>query len=728
MYCKWKWARKFFKSSKDFIKVRVSAEKNILDFNDKEFRIIENPARLRLLVDEKTFLRPGWYLLKGQIKRNGRDFQLKLIIQNNSFTRKQFLPVTCKGTLLELIYIPKNVQEIYLEIYAQPGSFEFTEVFTLQPVSNLERIYRMYKRILFFFQKKFEKKRKILGLSFKTLLSNLNYAYELVNRIRDCSFSIDYQTWIRSFDELTEEDIKSIKRDIKKNNLKLFFIIFIQQSQNSELIKRTCKSLNEQLYKNFKFEILTKNFFYQIRDYLKLYNLENSYIILLKPGTLLRPHSLYWLAKAIETSKPDLIYSDHDFYFPNDKIERFNPWFKPDFSLELLRSMNYIDFTFAVKAEVFNKILNIINIGDVLNFDSHFLLFKIIESIPFERIYHIPALLFHLPPPCLYLSGELYFKNDPVNDHLKRLGVEANLELIKPFRYKVVYLIKKKGKISILIPTKNNLKILKRCIESILNKTTYSNFEIIVIDNQSEDKRTLKFYQSLSKEDKIRILRYDKPFNYSAMNNWAISLAQGDAVLFLNDDTEVITPEWLEVMLGCLEQPKVGAVGVKLLYPDGTIQHAGVVMGPGGCAEHVFKGLDGNASGYLDRAILQQDYLVVTAACMMTWKEVFFNLGGFDEVNLPINFNDVDYCLKLREAGYRVIFTPYVELYHHESLTKKRNHLEVIQQQSKREANFIRAKWEKYIKKDPFYNPNLNYNKPDFKLNPFPEIEKPWEV
>lgn len=667
------------------------------------------------MTDKDDYFPEGWCLIKGVLKRSGKNMNAKLIINDEKYV----IPVSCKGTILELIKIPSKIKEILLEPMNSIGEFKIVEDFTIKPIGKIERIYRMLRRVLFFFHKRFKHKRKILGLSYYTLIFNLKQAYELANKIRDCDLTLDYSRWIEFFDKLTKEDRKSIEKDVKRSNLDVVFKVLIN-NKNDRDIEKTAQSLEVQLYKSFAMNILENRINIQLDEFLVKGNTKKTYFLFLKSGTVLSPHALYWIAKVAKVSNADLIYTDHDYITLEN--ERVNPYFKPDFSLEYLRATNYIDSAFAVRAEVLSKI-KAIDMVEILNWNLHSLLLKIAEKT--TKIEHIPAVLFHLPLISIN-NKDLSSDYNPVKERLTRMQVSATVEKIDFKNYKVIYHVKNNPLISIIIPTKNQLSILKKCIESIIKKTTYDNYEVLLVDNQSNDLEAIEYLRNLTNNPKIRVFGYDKSFNFSAINNFAVSKAQGEVLLFLNNDTEVITSQWLEIMLGCLQQSDVGAVGAKLYYPNGKIQHAGVVIGPGGCADHAFKYLNKEENGYMNRAILQQEYSAVTAACMMTWKNLFIKIGGFDEVNLPVNFNDVDYCLKLREAGYRIIFTPYVELYHYESLSRGEDLSPESKKRAKRESDFIRKKWQKYIEYDPFYNPNLNYNKPDFNLNSFPKIRKPW--
>ncbi|MDW7998700.1 MAG: glycosyltransferase family 2 protein [Thermodesulfovibrio sp.] len=703
------------------MKLTIIPQNNIIfDPEKKLYKVTATPARCKLLIDRKESFPDGWFLIKGILKRKGQTLKLKLIFQNDNIKKEQYLPVSCKGTILELIKIPPKTKEIFLELMNLVGEFEIVENFSLKPVNSLERIYRMFRRVLFFFQRRFNYQRKIIGLSYYTPLINLQKAYELANKIRDCESEIDYSEWIERFDKLKQTDIKKIIKDLKKSKINVKFYILIYDNDHIKLNK-TISSLEKQLYRNFEFKFLNDK---SKAEFERLINLisENAYFIFLKAGIILPIHSLYWIAKEAESSDIDLIYTDHDYIDYENK--RFNPCFKPDFSLEYLRSNNYIGFAFAVKAKIISKIENL-SIEEIYGYNSHSLLLKIAEKTTPSKIKHIPTILFHFPEQ-FKINDEILLNKNPVKEHLERLKVSASVERIDSKNYKVIYHLRDKPLISIIVCTKDQFLILKNCIESILEKTTYSNYEIILVDNQSTEENTLGYLKSLLNIPKIKLLNYNKPFNFSAINNFAVTKTNGEVLVFLNNDTEIITPMWLEIMLGCLQQPNVGAVGVKLYYPNGRIQHAGVIVGPGGCADHAFKGLEKTDRGYMDRAIIQQEYSAVTAACMMTWKNLFIKVGGFDEENLPISFNDVDYCLKLKEAGYRIIFTPYVEIYHYESLSRGKDFSYEAQIRSKREADYIRKKWTKYIEYDPFYNPNLNYKRLDFSLNLFPKLKKPW--
>ncbi len=249
---------------------------------------------------------------------------------------------------------------------------------------------------------------------------------------------------------------------------------------------------------------------------------------------------------------------------------------------------------------------------------------------------------------------------------------------------------------------------------------------MLIVDNQSAEAETLAWFDAISADSRVKVIRFDAPFNFSAINNAAARQAQGEVLCLLNNDTQVISPGWLEEMVSRLLQPRVGVVGAKLYYADGRVQHAGDAVGPGGLADHLHSRLPGDAPGYCDRAVLAQALSAVTAACLVTRRDLYERLGGLNEADLAVAFNDVDYCLRVREAGWQVHFTPYAELYHLESVSRGKDDNPEKQARAAAEAAYMRKRWAQVLEHDLFYNPNLNYRRPDFSLGHAPRVETPW--
>ena len=260
--------------------------------------------------------------------------------------------------------------------------------------------------------------------------------------------------------------------------------------------------------------------------------------------------------------------------------------------------------------------------------------------------------------------------------------------------------------VSIIIPTRDSHDLVKRCVESIYNLTEYPNYEVIIVDNQSTEKQSIEYFRSLDREGLARVIHYDYPFNYSAINNFAVGHARGKVICLLNNDTEIISPGWLTEMVSHALRPEIGAVGAKLLYGNGQIQHAGVIVGIGGIGGHVYRYRDGTDTGYFSRMCVTQNLSVVTAACLVIRRDVYLEVAGMDE-KLEVAFNDVDFCLRVREAGYRNLWTPYAVLYHHESLSRGSDDTVKKYMRFLGELKFIERRWAGKLDYDPYYNPNL---------------------
>ena len=353
----------------------------------------------------------------------------------------------------------------------------------------------------------------------------------------------------------------------------------------------------------------------------------------------------------MNVAKADCFYTDEDTVYGTAFI---NPHFKPDWSPDLFRNCNYITNFFGVKSDLLEKIGRWSSRYD--------LLLKASELA--KNIVHIPKILFHVREDITDIDEVA------LNDHLKRINLTGAVKkgLLDKSR-KIEYILADAAKVSIIIANKDSSQVLEKCISSINKKSSYRNFEIIIVENGSVEPETFAYYEEISASPAVRIIKWTEPFNFSAVNNYAARHASGDVLLFLNNDVEVISQDWLERMLEYAVRKDIGCVGAKLYYPDDTIQHGGVTVGLGGVAGHSYNGFKREADGYFGRLKLVQNLSAVTAACVMIRKEVFEEVGGFEE-GYPLAFNDVDLCLKIRKHGYLIVWTPFAELYHYESITR----------------------------------------------------------
>lgn len=448
-----------------------------------------------------------------------------------------------------------------------------------------------------------------------------------------------------------------------------------------------------------------------------------EFVGLLDHDDVLAPNALFEIVKALNAYPDiDVLYTDEDKIRGEGILEHFQPHLKPDFNLDLLRSNNYICHFFVVKKSLQEQAG-----GFRREFDGaqdYDFIFRCTEKA--KHIYHIPEILYHWrthqsstadnPQSKLYAfeAGKR-----AIEANLKRSGLNGQVSHTKDYGfYRVKYPVKGKPLVSIIIPNKDAKEDLEKCINSVLNTSSYENYEILIVENNSVTDEIFDYYKKLSQNPKIRLLRWKKEFNYSAINNYAASRAKGEYLLFLNNDTEVITPDWIEEMLGICQREGTGAVGAKLYFGNNTIQHAGTIIGIGGIAGHMFVDMPRERSGYMHKASIIQDLSAVTAACMMVKRGVFEETGGFEE-KLSVAFNDVDLCLRIREKGYLVVYNPYVELYHYESKSRGAEDSKEKVRRFQTEIEFMRCRWETLLKKgDPYYNKNLSIVKWNYSLRP----------
>lgn len=453
------------------------------------------------------------------------------------------------------------------------------------------------------------------------------------------------------------------------------------------------------------------------------------YLSFLDHDDELRPHALLEVAEAIVRNPGvGLLYSDEDKI--DGQGRRFHPNFKPDWNPDLLRSQNYICHLSTIRTDLVREVGGL-RVGFEGSQD-HDLVLRCIERLAPGQIHHIPKVLYHWRA----IEGSTALARDAkdyaaeagaraVQEHLDRIGSGACADMLPHGHYRVRWpLPEPVPKASLVIPTRDKVDLLRVCLESILGKTTYADFEIVVVDNQSSDPEALAYLAHLASHEKVRVLRYDAPFNYSAINNWAVQQCDGTIIGLLNNDIEIITPGWLEEMVSHAIRPEVGAVGAMLYYPSGTIQHAGVILGIGGVANHAYLGMPRGYPGHGARALVAQNLSAVTGACLVVRREVYTRVGGLDE-RLAVAFNDIDFCLRIREAGHWNVWTPFAEMYHHESASRGQDLTEEKRARFEGEVMRMQGRWRVQLEADPAYNPNLTLSTPDFGLARPPRTSSP---
>ncbi len=554
----------------------------------------------------------------------------------------------------------------------------------------------------------------------------------------------NYKIWIKN----NEPDDKEIEeqRNYKFEYEPKISIIVPMYNTKEKYLKELIDSIINQTYKNW--ELCLSDGSDEKKDYVeRLVNAderikykflnankgisENSnealklatgdYIALLDHDDILPAFSLFEVVKTINTDKEaEFIYTDEDKLL-EEKENRMGPHFKQDYAPDTFMSYNYICHFSIFKKNLMERIGEFRKEFD--GSQDYDIIFRATEQA--NRIIHIPKILYHwrINENSVALSAEAKpyayeAAKKAIKAHLNRIGLNANVEDTRIIGlYKVNYEIVGTPKVSIIILNKDHKKDLKRCIDSILEKTTYENYEIIIVENNSKTKEIFKYYKELEKNEKIKIVEYkEQGFNYSRLNNFGVKNATGDYIVLLNNDTEIITKDWIETMVGNCQRKDVGIVGAKLLYENDTVQHVGVVLGLTGVAGHVNLGIGADEIGYMGRNIITQNYSAVTGAMLMISKEDYEKIGGLDE-EFPVAYNDVDLCLKIRKLGKVVVMNPFVEAYHYESKTRGYEITEEKKRRLEEDTKRLKNKWKDvFEKEDPYFNINFRHDIPAMRI------------
>lgn len=565
----------------------------------------------------------------------------------------------------------------------------------------------------------------------------------------------DYHAWIRRYDTLSDPSRAFLRARLEKFPQKpLISLVVAIHDPNPEWFEECIESVRKQIYPYWELCIAdnastnsavssTLKHYEQNDARIKvIYHpntidlataansaldiVQGEWIAILNPEDLLSEDALFWVANIVN-KKQDvaLMYSDEDQLDAHGN--RTMPYFKCDWNQELFYSHHMLAHLAVYRAAVLREMG-----GFRAEFESAYsydLALRFIERLASPQIHHIPRILCHVRTPN-HPTGASDSDSDvqmdglrALNAHLQRRHIPAIAEPNGAY-YRVRYALPDDHPlVTLIIPTRNGLQLLRQCITSIIEKTTYQNYEILIVDNNSDDAATLQYLDELEKKSHARILRDNRPFNYSALNNNAVLHAHGEFVGLLNNDVEIITPDWLSEMIAIAAQPGIGAVGARLWYPDNTLQHAGVILGLGGIAAHSHKHLPRQKTDQFVRVSCTQNLSAVTAACLIVRKSIYEQVGGLNEQDLQVAFNDVDFCLRILEAGYRNVWTPHAELYHHESATRGYENTPEKMARFRAEIEYMKRRWHHLLINDPAYNPNLTLDREDFSLADPPRQE-----
>lgn len=554
----------------------------------------------------------------------------------------------------------------------------------------------------------------------------------------------DYHKWI-FYNEPTKSELKKQRKEKLEIEPKISIIVPMYNT-DVKYFKELVNSLINQTYKNWelcladgskernknienickkdkriKYKFLNENRGIAGNTNAALELAQGDYISLLDHDDLLPVFSLYEIVKCINDNKDvEFIYTDEDKIMEK---KRFEPHFKPDFAIDTLRSVNYICHFSTFKKELMDKLGGFrAEFNGAQDYD---IILRMSEQT--DKIVHIPKILYHWrvhpnstaastageAKPYAFEAGK-----KAIESHLERVDLKAKVEHGYSLGiYRTIYEVIGNPKVSIIIPNMDHIEELKVCINSILSKTTYSNYEIIIVENNSKKDETFEYYKQIEQNEKIKVIYYpEKKFNYSKIINFGVKEATGEYIMQLNNDTELITKNWLEELIGYAQRKDIGAVGVKLYYPDNTIQHDGVIIGIGGVGGHIMKNLPKDQRAYFARDTFVQNLSAVTAACIISRKEIYEEVGYMDE-NFEVAFNDLDFCLKIREKGYLIVIDPYVELIHYESKSRGYEDTPEKIKRFQGEIEKFKEKWKEILEKgDPYFNKNFRLDTENYEI------------
>lgn len=740
---------------------------NVVRTENKEFYWKSVGIDPQLEIKNISRLKKGWVYICILINYNNPNVTSKLYVDFGEgvsekttyiFSKKE------KGKIEAIVNLTATPIYIRFDPMEEEGLFDIQNIRFTQ-ISSFGACVRMIRRINKESSFSDHSLSKIIGKNF-TRIKKKGFQGMMVNLSKDYIKSIEstltdyysYSQWIKLYGTISLARQDSILKTI--NNLsykpKLSILMPVYNTP-IKYLRKALDSVLAQLYPHWELCIADDaSTQVEVRDVLADYAemdqrikivycsfnshisaasnsalelASGDYIALFDHDDELSKDALYHVAIAInDHPEADILYSDEDKI--DAKGNRYEPHFKPKWNRELFYSVNYISHLSVIRSSL---------IRDVRGFRKGFegsqdydLLLRCLDQITEDRIFHIPYILYHWRA----IEGSTAF-DEGEKPYATEVGIKALTEhLIKrepsisvkngplPTTYRIENKKKITEKVSLIIPTRNGFQLLRQCVKSIVKKTRYKNYEIIIVDNGSDDGQTLEYLRHLDSTGHARILEYDKPFNYSEINNFAVRHALGQIIGLVNNDIEVISSNWLTEMLSYARRSDIGAVGAKLYYTDGRLQHAGVIVGLGGVAGHSHKGYLGNSPGYFGRLLLPQEMSAVTGACLLVRKSVYDEVGGLNENELSVAFNDVDLCLRIKEKGYRNIWTPYAELYHHESATRGLEDTPEKQARFQREINYMKHRWGSMLLADPAYSPNLTLDREDFSLAFPPRGEK----
>lgn len=663
------------------------------------------------------------------------------------------LPVVTEGRVRKAIILPAGVRSVRLDPTDTAGVRFSINTATVRNVGKLGLLAYVFS--LLDQDARRQAIKALLRCDFAT-------SKAVAQRALAGDGAAEYRAWVALYDTITEEDCARMRAKITQMRSRpVISVVMPVYNSDPRYLRKAIESVVAQTYENWELciaddasgdaevKLMLQNYATSDPRIKVVFRTSNGhvsaatnsaielatgeFIALMDHDDALPMHALYMIADELSRHPDtDLIYTDEDKIDGQDR--RHDPHFKSDWNPELFYSQNMIAHMGVYRTGLVRQIGGF-RLGFEGSQDYDFAL-RFLARTDRSRVRHIPHVLYHwrIFPGVSSLSTDnpnksIETAHRALREYFAQVDPSARVEPIE--RFPSWWRIKRQPptplpRVSLIVPTRDGLDVLRVAVEGLLHATDYENLEVVIVDNGSVEAETLAYFQTLAGDARVKILRIEAPFNFSLLNNRAADVATGSILGFINNDIKVIHADWLTELVVQVTQPGVGAAGAKLYYANDTIQHAGVVLGLYGVAAHGHRHFPRNSVGYFGRPMLVQHLSAVTAACMLVPKPVFQQVGGFCETELAVGYNDVDLCLKIREAGYDIVFTPFAELYHLESVSRGENVSSEQKDRDARERAYMLQRWGGVIAADPFYNPNLTVDTEDFGLAFPPRARKPW--
>lgn len=689
----------------------------------------------------------GWNMLEISMQHDQPRAAVRVYFNTgNGFNEEQsvFMPLRQAKMTKRICFVPYGTRAIRLDPLESEGCFTITHLrlvwlrprFAYDRMANrLRSVHPQYRdlpsqTIL----RSLKREARENGLHWKKLA-----AAHYEETFMHCSPESNYRYWLEHVEPLRKPTVQQVA--VRLAHLKrqpLISVVIPIKEAFTESLTNCVESVMAQRYPNWqlciadasgdlKTQVTVERFASQdarIRVIrcdsqqsasacnVAMEGVRGDYVAFLGAEDQLAPDSLYHVADTLDRHpEAELLYSDEDRV--DREGQRSDPHFKPQWNPDLLLARNYISHLAVYRASRLRRIGGFREeLEDCQDYD---LLLRFTQGLAFEQIRHIPFVLYHQRRRVR--QGSLEKGQQVLVEHLANTVPGAKVVPARGVGYRVAWpLPEPLPLVSLLVPTRDRVEILRPCVDAILAHTDYPNFELLILDNQSTCAETLAYMAEVAKDPRVRVLRWNQPFNYSAINNFGARHARGSILGLVNNDIEPINDDWLSEMVRQACRKEIGCVGAKLYYPNGSVQHGGVILGLGGVAGHAHRFFPRHHSGYRNRLSLVQNLSAVTAACLLIRRSVFEEVDGLNEEHLSVAYNDVDLCLKVREAGYRNLWTPYAELYHHESVSRGADDNPQKRARAQREMHYMRKVWGDKLDNDPAYNPNLTLAYEDFSL------------